>query len=102
MPNETYIESFLKNNLQFLDTLKSNTPLPCVVYHSMPKSCVMNPLYRQEFMSLYPKAMHVFDTPETAEAEHSRIKAFNHSRTLKQICPFLIPVSENELEDFSQ
>jgi hypothetical protein len=73
-----------------------------VIYHSMPISVVRNPIYRQEFMLKFgPHVQHILDCPETSRPENGRMKAMMHTHRVKQICPLIIPVTDDEIADYN-
>ena len=105
LPNTNYITSFIQDNQAIFDYFRHEEDgknfKPKVVYHSMPSECVMNPLYRKDFMLKFgPDVAHILDCPETNKEEWARGKAFTLSHIIKQICPLLIQVSEQDLEDY--
>ena len=74
--------------------------LTSLIYHSMPADCVMNPIYRRDFMMKFgPHVTHILDCPESNKEEYSRSKAFQLSQMIKQICPLLVPVTDQDLHD---
>lgn len=101
LPNESYIPTFINNNhLLFSHFMQSNVKYQtAVIYHSMPMSCIMNPQYRQDFMTKFKHAVHVLDCPESNKQEYSRMKGFTLSHIVKQICPLLVPVTEQDMID---
>ena len=106
LPNEDYIQSFIQDNQALFDHLQKEAETKkfrtSLVYHSMPLACVMNPIYRQEFMSKFGgDVTHILDCPESNREEYARSKAFSLSHMIKQICPLLIPVTEQDLVDHS-
>ena len=61
----------------------------------MPSSCVMNPIYRKEFMQKFgPDVVHILDCSESNKEEWARGEAFAFYHKTKQICPLLIPVTD--------
>jgi hypothetical protein len=49
-----------------------------------------------------PKVIHVLDCAETNLAQNMRTKAFHQSHLTRQICPLIVPVSDREMEDYTQ
>ena len=71
-----------------------------VVYHSVPHSVLMNPIYRKEFILKFDTdVMHVLDSIESCKESYPRQRAQALSNMIKQICPLILPVSERELQD---
>ena len=48
------------------------------------------------------EVVHVIDSPESNRLQNVRTKAIANTHLIRQICPLLIPVSDKELEDFSE
>jgi len=98
MPSEDYADSFLSLNQGLLSQFFAENISPnrqvSIVHHCVPEGVIHNSAYRSEFISkLGASTMHVIDCPETNKQEYARQKAFAYSTLVKQICPLLVPVS---------
>lgn len=91
MPDESYIDSFLKLNQHIIHDKKLQSMVE-VIYHSMPLNCLMNKSYMQNFINRFPNAQHVVDTIDLNESVMANEKGFKVSRVANSICPNLVPI----------
>ena len=71
-----------------------------LIYHSMPSSCAINPVYKHDFMMKFGnQVQHFLDCPETNKTEYSRLRALNLTDIVQQICPQIVNTPDRDYVD---
>ena len=63
------------------------------VYHSVPKSVMMNEKYLEAMSKFGPQVKHILDCPESNLPELARSSANFFTEKIKSVCPLMFPCS---------
>lgn len=111
MPDESYLPDFIANFEQtaFCDFFDENIDQEVrqlvTVYHSVPKSVMMNEQYMNLFAAKFgqvSKLTHILDNPESNIPSLSKSKATLFTERIKMVCPHMFPTSSNKVEDLQK
>lgn len=71
-----------------------------VIYHSVPLQSLLDPNYKKFMLKFSASTKHIIDCKESNDEVMARNKSFDLHERHKLVCPHMIPISKQELQDF--
>lgn len=95
LPSNEYLPSFIEENHDVLAKLANEADprhATQIVYHSMPLSCLTDPIFQSEVIERFRNAKHLLDCPDTNSVETNKLLSLTFARQMQQISPGLITI----------
>ena len=95
LPSNEYLPSFIEENHEVLVKIANEADprhATQIVYHSMPLSCLTDPIFQSEVIERFRNAKHMLDCPDTNSVEANKLLSLIFARQMHQISPGLITI----------